>query len=541
MKITLNANTQIDAKNFENFTGIDISNGAISNISAHRRLAKNPIDKHFESVIQSSFGWKLLKKIDSIANILSPINQLDTSIAKHVDEALTYLNSQTNFSFDKTEVHLKIDSKGYQTNLYLLKNFLPDKPHLFPISSPNDMYAAGDAYSSEITFGTNIFKNKEEFITLKEKYGISKVVEYVLFHELGHSLEYSNKSYYPKPPSNNPELQNTLSKIERFISSKVLSEVVSDIKENFPEITTLRNSDGHLLYMPPDVSLMQELHVLRSEIYADSMSLLISRNKEIEKCAYVPEKFHEYMRDVSKMRESEHINIVKKSVGTSELYLMDHLTSPGVNHLAESIVDLDSHSTKALSSQQMNELCLKSAYVGISRTILTVMKYNPDIAAQFNTLFNTSFNDETGAAVFNNTNNTPRNISGLKADAGSEYVLNLEKNYHKILEDLNISLKDESIVDKNSLRKNSQSAIFMEGMMPYHAITSLNAEDKLINSDTSTSVNQFIAEKTIESMPESSAQSLLVSKHGLNSRIFGSRDKYKTENNDAVKNNKYKI
>lgn len=240
----------------------------------------------------------------------------------------------------------------------------------------------GSMYYKEkkMFLGLNLFKKGSDIYDILNKFMTTKeVVSYVYFHEYSHAAELENTRY------DNPKSKNPLDKLYDnllFLADNSLAEN-SNFNKLFKHLIK-NNNDKNM----PCHLLIDTLVVLYKEIYADTGSILLMRNKAIiEKNKNINIK--NMTSHIINMRNEEKIVMQKKFLhanNDNDFLVHDHFTSPGLESLPKHLEQLlkDQNPDKILNEEEIHIISKKCVQEGIAKTILVMIEAEKKLIAQIN-------------------------------------------------------------------------------------------------------------------------------------------------------------
>lgn len=251
------------------------------------------------------------------------------------------------------------------------------------------------------------------FQTMIKKIGLEKTFDFVFFHEAAHHMEaFADK-----------EFQNPMNKdINGF-----LGKIVNAQKLGYKDLVDPET------FSPIKHNIAGSLVSLKKEIYADTVSILTLRNRDIAEGVYNKNETLNFINDIKETRSILH-QTNNEGVEPS-LYQFTHSTAIGMDYLHEKIQSKDS---APMSMQEMDVFAKDVQSVALARTIHTLkISASDDFIPQLNTIACVQFNGETGMPFLETENRAEKFIEQsqkIKEIAGQEWAENLSNKISKAKE-----------------------------------------------------------------------------------------------------------
>lgn len=389
---------------------------------------------------QNSFSMKVLSALDKVFGALPGEKKFAEAVAGAVDYANRNVDAA---SLENMSVQINNDtvvSRG-------LNKFLG----LFHKNNPlanKELYDHDAGFIQiglrHIRMGSNVYQNEALSYQrdLHRKIGKERVAEFVFFHELGHSLEYSTKTnHYP------PEFQSLVARIYNiFYSPHAIEQLNEHLKNKELEKNQTSSPDTSIhsthsqtnarSYRPIDRHFLKNLNSLREEIYSDTTSVLMNRNYDIDRDLWSKDKTAFHIESIIESRKQSIIDHgpTEKTYDNVKRHVhnFNHFTSPGLEGLIEK---LDSLGNRPLSQAEIHQFAQEAVMQGLSRMFQISANMNNDIVGQLNTLFDAQFNADTGAIEVNPEASTEhyREMMGMmKGMAGKQWMETFSANREKL-------------------------------------------------------------------------------------------------------------
>jgi hypothetical protein len=372
MKIKFTASTHLTLP--EHLSSVDMSYG-FSYYDADKK-EETEINQH------NSFSVKVLAALDKFFGHLPGEKNFVTAVAGAINHANENLDE---FSLSNMSVQINNDTlvnRGFRHFMTLFNRKNP----LFNKDSLNLEAGFVRLNIRHIKMGSRVYQNEALSYQddLHKKIGKEHLAEFVFFHELGHSLEYSNPGQHYSS-----EFVPLLSRINAL-------SVAGNVKE-FNQTLKDHTSPNPIPFGPIDAHFMNNLNTLKSEIYADATSILMNRNYDIERGDWSEDRTDFYLESIIESRKQSMIDLAPKSKSFAAINhhvnRINHFTSPGLEGLAEKI---HAFGNQIISQQDIHRLAQEAVTQGVCRMLVLSAQTSPDNLKQLNTLAYLQFSDSTG-------------------------------------------------------------------------------------------------------------------------------------------------
>lgn len=356
MKIKLNSHPSFIPKSL---TGIEYGFGLYC---ANEDLG----DKHF------SFIQKMVEKSNNFLNKhnLLKIKEHDLHFLGNSVNNIEYI--QTRFpQFSKDlNFQLNVDTnfnkllKTFSTLSYLVSDNRDFMANMFS-SFENVLYSP---VNEDTTIVISSQMDGKLANALKESLPKQKQLDFILFHELGHYIEHhceKNEGTY---------MHN-------------LIETIRDIKE----LSYANLIHEHDDYSIVNKSILTSLSRLPGEIYADTASLLLMRNKAIENSTFDKEDMLTTVLHIQNARTQENYEKAYPDDIDEIIPQFTHKTSIIMDLIYEKINNLENN---LLTLEDINKICCDIKEIGMARAFHSLLKSNPMFIDQVDALIATEFDGE---------------------------------------------------------------------------------------------------------------------------------------------------
>lgn len=243
------------------------------------------------------------------------------------------------------------------------------------------------------------------FQTMIKKIGLEKTFDFAFFHETAHHIEkFADK-----------EFKNSINKDIEVFLEKIANAQKIDFKISKEGINTF----SYIKY-----NIVSSFDSLKQEIYADTVAILILRNRDIELGVYNKDKTLNFINDIKEIRAESHQEN-NKGVD-SGLYHFTHSTAVAMDYFHEKI---QSKGANQMSMEEMDVFAKDVQSVALARTIQTLkLSANRSFIPQLNTIACVQFDEETGMPFLTPENRSEKFIEQMqkiKEIAGIEWTDNL--------------------------------------------------------------------------------------------------------------------
>lgn len=379
----------------------------------------------------TSFLVKFFSKLNSLLKKDNSISKEDINILHTIANITDYINTSSHIQMDDNMgIQVNVASKNNNLFFNILTNFLP-------FSNLSDIFNNNDTFIyfnySQIVLGVDKLKGNKggPFLnSLKEHLNSNEISEFILFHELSHSLEISNNK---KHHNENSPLASLFSNLNSFKGK--------NIEEKCQEINDFLRMPGN----NPTANLgllnhnfISNLVTVQSEMYADVSALFLMRNYHIEKKDYSIEIFDKYIHRISQARHGEYKHYNQQSDFFIDNLTLCHFTPSSFLGLTQFFETLGE---KPLNDKEIHNLAQQHVMQGLSYLIIGMVKADKFIEQQLNTLFsiahegscyhklNTNIYHDTMTNLYNYVN--PQWIEQLNHDIKHIETLSLPILQHK--------------------------------------------------------------------------------------------------------------
>lgn len=248
------------------------------------------------------------------------------------------------------------------------------------------------------------------FKPLVEDFGIKKFFDFAFFHEASHHIDnLASKEFNTKKDLEIEIFLNKLSNMYKLQVNKITDDSCTTIKHNIAE----------------------SFRALNLEVYADTMSFLMIRNREIEEEVFNQEDSIKFINCIKDSRAIKPIGNTEE-VNPQDFYFT-HATANGMIYLQEKIKKIE---PKVMTLKEMDILAKDVQSVAIARTIVTLKEgFSDYFIPQLNTLACLKFNGYSGEPYLDKENISEKYMKQneiINEIAGLEWVTEFESKVTKI-------------------------------------------------------------------------------------------------------------
>lgn len=360
---------------------------------------------------EDSWWIKLSKKLDKILN---RENYTDFKKSMFLVEGLSFLEASIDQKDWLEGMSVQINSGNiiHKSVFNIYDSLVYSNPELSEKVSGavNDKAAFMSPDRKQMVLGLNFFSDKSDISfssSIMNSLGTKRALQFIVFHEMGHALDVKNEYAYSSEMSN--KTRDLISNMDSILNNNVkVMEVAKDIPVGFKGF---------------DIPYFNNIHRLKSEIYADSFAFLMSRNKDIVDKKYNQEDSHYILDSVLDARRKEQLDCA-----SSPANQFGHFTAPGLEYIKE---NYDKLPNRVMSQKEIHETVIKCVEQGLARVLITSVSAKNENVSKLETIFNMEVNDNT--ARFNPSKTNYKEImDSLKELAGDKWV----KDFNEKIKDI---------------------------------------------------------------------------------------------------------
>lgn len=448
-----------------------------------------------EASEKDSFFTRMVKKVDKVYSGKHQLSDEEKEIIRNVSDVSKYLSSQVDASVvDNLKIQLNVNTPFNELVMKnpaiigvnksktdsLQKDMGTSATHIYP--KQGNMFIGLDAFKP----GEELSDALHQHISLKEN------VEFTIFHEISHGVEYQNKRNHHDIPEG--PIENILGSLDHLKYRDNLHLVNQSIKESYP--------DGN--YAPIDAHIAENLSILKGEIYADVGGLLLQRNYKISKGEFSPESTHRMVEGVSQSRKA----IFEANDHIDSALILNHHTSPGLDALKD---DLDDLPERELLADEIHALAQKYTKAGMAKTIKTMIAAENQLIPQLKSL----------ASMRVDLN--PNSKAPLKVDDSQNHFLEMNKDIDATIgaDWLNQFSRDAGDVQNLPTIQNKSKAVYYAGLhreahlVKYAKAQKLQGDFDDLFGDDAGVVAQI--DQQVESKNEGLKDNYLIARNGVKS------------------------
>lgn len=362
---------------------------ALENIDMSYGISYVTLDSYKTKTIDQSNSWsmKILSRIDNFIQFFVKEDKKEED-----KEVIEQIMSDTNFlsqyyKEQSKNLHVQINSETKITkiikSLSESKNF---SKHFGSMGLENDS-AFFHLYDKKMFLGLDIFnKENENFKDFGKSFTRKEIVSMIFFHEYSHGIEFKNYNTLHTEKTNT--LLDNLYKNLWLLSGN----------QNYENLGNLIQDSTKM----PGTYLIESLRRLHQEMYADTYSLLLIRNKKLIENNFNEENFSNTVKNISQYRRMKK-NKVRKMLDEMNIDITyyNHFTSPALDAIAKNLSIINDNKDKVLSLEDMHKVTHLCVQEGVAQTILTMIKAEPNILEQFKTILSISMDSSTLSIIAN--------------------------------------------------------------------------------------------------------------------------------------------
>lgn len=379
MHIKLSTNSR-EAKNYISELGLDCRYSYTYGLGKNDELNKD-----------NSWGVKLFYGIEKILSRTLELSQHDKELLNNIIYSAEYLNS----SFTKedsdyiSDMNIVLNVKS-RVNTLIQKsvNLIGEVAPIYASkleAGVDHFVGVINPFNKKMIIGSSLFETNNSndlFIPyLQEKLGLEKAVEFVILHEASHAFEKTNMNKYgflwDDRISEIVLLSHELNYVSKSDGTTTVEKLNEAIKQKlsgkFPLI---------------DMDYFKDIATLESEIYADVSSILLCRNKDIEKGTYSKGETLKLLNTVIQARCKEQQFSAKNSSPDKSASIFDHFTAQGLAYFRGIIETIPE---QQLTQKDIFKYAKEASKVGLARTIISSYLANPENGHQINMIFNLQY------------------------------------------------------------------------------------------------------------------------------------------------------
>lgn len=339
-------------------------------------------DELVNLTINNSFTARQLFILDNLLNHINPTNETDKKIIAEIAEKSYFLDQALEEDFTKNlKIQINVNS-GLNSQFKKLATTLFNPRHPLALSvTSNISFMYPD--TQQVVIGTKEFNlNKKEFekgvvifnYAYMKQSSLQEAVAFTLLHEISHTLEnYCNKNYGPL----DDKIHNVYSVLKYFDNNIENNKDEKNTKKITPQDYNIKDT------------LIQNLHVLYGEIYADCGAILLQRNYDIQNNKYNIEVLDKSFTSLINSREVEK-EIISK-LPENNMIISDHWTVYGLKFLNEEIL---TYPEKILSQKEIHSLSQQAVTYGIEEVLKNLIANQPEYKKSIELLFNMKLNND---------------------------------------------------------------------------------------------------------------------------------------------------